>query len=249
MEFSLPLLLGSSAGCAVFFIGSAFAAMSMTKVTPFAFRIARLCIVAAAVVPIITVSHAATHFQMPSWVRVVITTIGLAAIGLPAWALFKLVNENEKAHNETLAPNFITFDPRVEHHEAINKFEISIGYRNTGERDPLAVKKVFWVTDYSLTRDSTTRPIESGVDPQQDRQGFAGVKFSISKLPINPQFIVLIISYLKSPRDQRRYTQQFYYKWSGILRNGAYNSVLENITMEERAKIEQKMAGESRCFS
>lgn len=147
------------------------------------------------------------------------------------------------------APRFETFDPRVIYHEAINKFEISIGFRNIGKRDALSPKKTFWECDYSLTRDSTTRAVESGVDPEQDKTGFAGVTFSISKPPISPQFVVLIISYLKKPRDKKRSVQEFRYKWSGILRNGSYNTGLENISKQERARIDQKMTEESRSFS
>src|SRR5690242_8318303 len=55
---------------------------------------------------------------------------------------------------------FETFDPSVVYHEPINKFEISIGWRNIGKRDALSPKKTFWVCDYSLSRDSATRAVE-----------------------------------------------------------------------------------------
>lgn len=333
MELSLPWLLGSSAGCAVFFIGSAFAAMSMTRITPFVFPIARLCIVAAAVVPTITVGYLATQFQMPLWSRVAIVVLGLAVITSAGGMLFRLVSENQIAHNETQAekvvsratkllrkihhlhplnamrqagaanlhsneevievhnqiigrnhvapfsnaiqpkdylgflkfsvsenlplgvgteiyeatrqfylldaPNFITFESRVEYHEAINKFEISIGYRNIGKRNPIDAIKRFWLIDCSLTGDPTEREFHSGVDSHQDREGFANIAFSITKPEIPPQFVVLTISYLVE-REQERVKQQFFYKWSGI-KSGAYSSALHNISQEDRTKIEQKM--------
>ncbi len=100
--FSLPWLLGISGVFAAFLIPLGFGALSMTKVSRESFRVARACFIASGVAPAITVLYAASQFQMIYWQRVCVLVIGGLAIALPIRYLLKLVNENEKAHTESL---------------------------------------------------------------------------------------------------------------------------------------------------
>jgi hypothetical protein len=146
------------------------------------------------------------------------------------------------------APKFDTFEPRIEYHEVINKFEISIGYRNIGKRRALDVETAIWVSDCSLTRDSVVRKHESAGDVPPNSDRFFGVTFSISKPEIRPHFIVLIISYRGSRQHEHLEKQPFFYKWVGI-KNGITNAALYIASREERSAIEHKMAEELRDLS
>src|SRR4051812_17875036 len=114
MQFSLSSLLGFSGVFAAFFITTGFAAMSMTKVSPTSFRVARFCFMATGIVPAITVWYAAIQSQVPYWGRGSIVILGSSAIGLVVGYLLRLVNENETAYSATRAEKEVVSDGRLE---------------------------------------------------------------------------------------------------------------------------------------
>jgi len=100
-QISFLSLLGYSGASVIFFVPVGFAALSMTRVSPKSFQVARICFIATGIVPFLTVLYAAIQYQMADWQRISVFLVGTAIVLVPIGYLVRLVNENEEAHSET----------------------------------------------------------------------------------------------------------------------------------------------------
>jgi hypothetical protein len=100
-QLSLSSLLLSSGAIAAVLVPLGFGAISVTKLSPKSFQVARICFIGSGVVPLIAVLYTASQFQMLYWQRLCVAIIGGVAVVLPVVYLLRLVDENETAHSET----------------------------------------------------------------------------------------------------------------------------------------------------
>ena len=81
-QISILSLLGYSGASTVFFITLGFAALSMTKVSPKSFQLARICFIATGVVPLAALIYAATQYQMANYWRIIVFLVGTTTIAV-----------------------------------------------------------------------------------------------------------------------------------------------------------------------
>lgn len=166
--------------------------------------------------------------------------ISIARLILAPYWLYRKRRDEVNALNSRLsreAPYFLSLTQRVNTHELINKFEISLGYINKGSRNALKVSASLWMRDIELTAPATVVNHKSANEVPPEIELHLGSTFARTALVIKPQFVVLVVSYLKDHDQAVPSVDSFFYKWDGI-KDDVMPMHLSHASMEQRKLIE-----------